>query len=287
MYPSPAVSKLPLTYREPVFAIGSASNRVTLTSQAPNSTISVILNESSAISGKFGIQVILCESGTDGCAVGQADETVSDPEVILDGKGTVTIPVIAAGDTVSVTYSDASPSRTRRASIPLDVDGPSFNNMAPASGTSGREDEPTVSFEVTDTDSGISDDKDAANSVYVLAALYGLGEKNNNGQTKTYFRDDLKLEDATNGYSASVSIEEGPDDLDADASGAGSEYEIRWWAVATDLAGNVSVSDSNGDTKCTLPASLDIASLETGIVPAVKDSAGNVTMYPAPAATPT
>ncbi len=258
-----------LSYQVPVFAIGSASDRVTITSQAPNSTISLILSESSAMSGKFGVQVILCESGTDDCAVGQADVTVSDPEVILDGMGTVTIPVIAAGDTISVTYSDASPSRTRRGSIPLDVDGPSFNNMAPASGTSGREDEPTVSFTVADTDSGISDDKDAAESVYVLAALYGLNEKTNNGETITYFRDDLNLEDATSGYDASVSIEEGPNDLDADASGAGSEYEIRWWAVATDLAGNVSVSDSDGDTKCTLPASLDITSLETGIVEAV------------------
>ena len=267
-------TEVTVTYRVPVFAIGSASNRVTITSQAPNSTISLILMESTAISGKFGVTVILCESGTDGCAVGQADETVSNPEIILDGRGTVTIPVIAAGDTISVTYADANPSRTRRASIPLDVDGPSFNNMAPASGTSGREDEPTVSFTVTDTDSGISSDKDAANSVYVLAALYGLGESRNNGQTVTYFRDDLKLEDATNGYSASVSIEEGPDDLDADTSSAGSEYEIRWWAVATDLAGNVSVSDSNGDTKCTVPASLDIASLETGIMAGDDDTPG-------------
>ena len=267
-----------LTYQVPVFAIGSSKNRVTITSQAPNSTVSVILTESSAISGKFGVQVILCESdGTDPCAVGQADDTDTDPDVILDGMGTVMVPVVAAGDTVSVTYSDGDPSRTRRASIPLDVDGPSFNGFSPASGTSGREDEPTVAFTVADTDSGISDDKDAAESVYVMAALYAIGEKTNNGQIITYYRDDLKLEEATNGYVASVSIEEGPSDLDADESGAGSEYEIRWWAFATDLAGNVSVSDSNGDTKCSLPVSLDISSLETGIVAAVKDSAGKVT----------
>ena len=261
-------TEVTVTYQVPVFAIGSSSNRVTLTSQAPNSTVSVILTESSAISGKFGVQVVLCESGMPGCAAGQAELDPAATDNIVDGKGIVTIPVIRAGDTISVTYADGSPSRTRRASIPLDVDGPSFNNMAPASGTAGREDEPTVSFTVADTDSGISDDKDADTSVYVLAGLYGLGEKNND-QTVTYVRDDLKLEEVTNGYAASVSIQEGDGDGALDADASGSEYEIRWWAVATDLAGNVSVSDSNGDTKCTVPASLDVGSLETGIVAAV------------------
>ena len=41
------------------------------------------------------------------------------------------------------------------------------------------------------------------------------------------------------------------DELDADPESR-DEYEIRWWAVSTDLAGNVTgVSDSDGDTKCT------------------------------------
>ena len=194
----------------------------------------------------------------------------------IDGMGTVMIPVNAAGDTVTVTYLDADPTRKRSASIPLDVDGPSFSNLAPASGTAGREDEPTVSFDVMDTDSGISDDKDELDSVYVLAGLYAEGADRHNGEIVTYDRDDLRLEDATNGYSASVTIEEGIEDLDADT--AGSEYEIRWWAVATDLAGNVGVSDSNGDTKCSTPLSLDIASLETDIIenPVVKDD-GKIT----------
>lgn len=263
-------------------AIGSDKNRVRVSTDAFPSGINVILTESAARSGKFQAMVEICDSSMDSCEAGQADSTPGATSPLTDGKGMITVPANNQGDTLRVTYADANPSRNRTASIPLDVDSPSFSNLAPASGTAGREDEPTVSFDVQDTDSGISDDKDDADSVYVLAGLYSINGDPLN-ETIAYERDDLKLEDATNGYSVSVSIEEGPADLDADASQAGSEYEIHWWAVSTDLAGNVGVSDSNSDTKCTVPA-LDVTdsdgaltALDAGIVAAVKNADGEVT----------
>ena len=174
-------------------------------------------------------------------------------------------------------YSDSDPARTRTASIPLDISGPSFSNLAPATGASGREDEPTVSFDVMDTDSGISDDKDAENSVRVIAGIYPLGDDENNNNV-IYYRDDLRLDEATNGYSASVTIEEGSalDELnsDPDSGSLGNEYEIHWWAVSTDLAGNVGVSDSDSETKCDVPATVTIGALEDTFEPA-KGKAGD------------
>ncbi len=267
---------------------GSVTNRVMVSSDAFAGGISVILMESAARSGKFQVMLKICDDAlnsdenADGtpntatsCTAAQAETTaegvVEDGTQSEDdfGSAAVTIPVNNAGDTIRVTYSDSDPSRTRTASIPLDVSGPSFSNLAPATGTAGREDEPLVSFDVQDTDSGISDDKDAEGSIMVLAGIYGLGEDDNDNDV-IYYRDDLTLEEATNGYSASVTIEEGIGDDELDADPLGDEYEIRWWAVSTDLAGNDGVSDSDGDTKCTVPATVDIGALEGTIVDAVK-----------------
>ena len=270
----------------PVPAIGSDKNRVRVSTDAFPSGLNVILSESAARSGKFTAMVEICDSSMTTCKAGQADSTPEAGSELTDGKGMITVPANNQGDTLRVTYADANPSRNRTSSIPLDVDSPSFSNLAPASGTAGREDEPTVSFDVQDTDSGISDDKDDGDSVYVLAGLYSING-DSLSETIVYERDDLKLEDATNGYSASVSIEEGEADLDADGANAGSEYLIHWWAVSTDLAGNVGVSDSNGDTKCVPPAltfsdatgATSITALDDYIEdnPVVKNADGEVT----------
>ena len=278
-----------LTYTVKVDAVGNTddkgnvTDRVKISSDAFGSGIYVVLSESTATSGKFQVMLNLCddalntdenEDGTPdtstSCTAMQEPTADEDPPN-QDGSGTgaVTIPVNNAGDTIRVTYSDSDPSRTRTASIPLDVSGPSFSNLAPATGTAGREDEPTVSFDVQDTDSGISDDKDAEGSVMVLAGIYGIGDDEKTGDEVIYYRDDLKLEEATNGYSASVTIEEGLADDELNADPLGDEYEIRWWAVSTDLAGNNGVSDSDGDTKCNVPPTVTVDALEGTIVDAV------------------
>ena len=276
-----------LTYTVPVPAIGSDENRVKVSTDAFPTGINVILSETAARSGKFTAMLMICDSAN-GCEAGQMDSdpgTTGNLDPLTDGKGMIMIPANNQGDTVRVTYADDDPNRDRTASIPLDVDSPSFSNLAPDSGTAGREDEPTVSFDVQDTDSGISDDKDDDDSVYVIAGLYSIGG-NSLDETISYKRDDLKLEETTNGYSASVSIEEGEADLDADDANAGSEYEIHWWAVSTDLAGNVGVSDSNSDTKCAFTGSLDITNSDGALRdldayikanPVEKDADGNIT----------
>ena len=59
-------------------------------------------------------------------------------------------------------------------------------------------------------------------------------------------RDDLNVDEVTDGFSVEARLREGNNvgskELDA---GTEDEYEIRWWAVATDVAGNTGVSDSD------------------------------------------
>ena len=136
---------------------------------------------------------------------------------------------------------------------------PTFALFSPTSGSAGREDEPTVSFQVTDPESGLNIDDDAIDSIHLVAGLYDL-EAEQAADSVVFERDELDLSSAIDGYSASVTINEGKgtkDALDSQKLTDDTQYEIRWWAVATDNAGNVGVSDSNSETDCVI-ASEDI-----------------------------
>ena len=212
---------------------------------------SVAFRETSASSGAFGAAVMICNSDPEvdsNCAVEQ--ELVEDAGD--NTPGMVMLPVDAAGDTVTVVYRDASPRTNRSSNISLDTNAPAFSNFAPASGTAGKDAEPDVSFEVVDGESGVEggDDPDD-NSIRVVGALFeadadpdvGIGD------IVTIIRGDLNVDDISDGFSVETRLREGgTDELDA---GDEQEYEIRWWAVAMDSAGNTGVSDSDSDTACT------------------------------------
>ena len=230
------------------------------------SPISVILKETGATTGVFRANIMLSKCASDAtCAASQANEAMTNL------AGTITIPVYDDGDTIEVTYSDADPSAKRTATIPLDPDGPSFSAMSPASGTSGREDEPTVSFEITDTASMISTSKDAGDSIAIFAKLYATDDKTaltptvgiEDATTELHIkRKDLTVSSITDGYSASVTLDEGTDDDELDG-GNSAEYHIHWWALGMDQAGNVGASDQNtkSDSVCN-PEGLDVATLK-------------------------
>ena len=246
--------------------IGKAAEvgRVMVSSNGAEEDISVLLQETGSSSGVFGANIEICKAGEapDGASdassycgtdiPSQEDEAAQDN--VSEMSRLIKLPVDPDGDTIRIRYRDASPGGTRTATIPLDLSGPAFSNMAPTSGTAGREDEPTVSFQVTDGEAGISavDDSSASgydpDSIYVVAGLYELGASAPSDSV-VYERDDVRTDEAANVFSASVTIDEGSGDGRLDA-GTRSEYEIRWWAVAVDAAGNVGISDRNGDTKC-------------------------------------
>ena len=224
----------------PSNATPQETGRVTVSSDAVPKGISIVLKETHAASGVFVTAIVICEAGSADCAVAQAED--------------VTIPVNKDGDSILVAYEDDSPSKVREATLLLDVHGPTLALFSPTSGDGGREDEPTVSFQVTDAESGLSGVDVDKDSIYLVAGLYDL-EAERAVDSVVFERDELDLRSVIDGYSASVSIDEGRgdnDELNSRQLTDDSQYEIRWWAVASDQAGNVGVSDSDYETECVI-----------------------------------
>ena len=239
------VSAYPERASLPSNAAPQDTGKVSISTDAAPKGIGVILEETHAASGVFVTAIVICEAGSEDC-------------IATQGK-TVNLPVNKEGDSILVTYEDDSPSNDREATLPLDVHAPTLALFSPASGSAGREDEPTVSFQVTDAESGLNIDDDDIDNIYVVAGLHDL-EAEQAADSVVFERDELDLSSAIDGYSASVTINEGKgtkDALDSQKLTDDTQYEIRWWAVATDNAGNVGVSDSNSETDCVI-ASEDI-----------------------------
>ena len=199
-------------------------------------TTSIALEETTSSSGKFTVTVVICD---DDCTPSQSGRQVD-------------FPVDPAADTITIRYIDASPRTTRSANISLDTDNPSFSNVSPDSGTAGMDPEPDVSFEVVDGESGIQGgDEPEDATIRIVAALFQADEDPDVqiGDVVTIIRGELDVDDVTDGFSVDTRLREGgTGELNA---GDAEEYEIRWWAVAMDMAGNTGVSDSDSDTECT------------------------------------
>ena len=241
--------------------VGDYKNRandrmVTVDSQGAgaSSPISVVLQETGSTTGVFGASIKICSAGVDvGCTIAsQMNESNGDAFIENPTATTrqVMLPVNAAGDTITVSYRDGDPATTRTATISLDGVSPALSNFSPASGAAGADDEPEISFDAVDADSGISafnkSKKSPNDSIQAVVALYGTDGVRFAGP-KTFKREHLSDDDAiTGGFSVSFEIEEGAstDDNLALSNGNRSQYEIRWWAVAMDQAGNTGVSDS-------------------------------------------
>ena len=107
-------------------------------------------------------------------------------------------------------------------------------------------------FQTIDVESGLIDSNDDLDSVYVAAGLYDLYTEKA-VDSVIYERDELRLAETNYGYIASVTIQEGRNDqheLNSRLLHDDGQYEIRWWAVSTDNAGNISISDSDNETGC-------------------------------------
>ena len=251
-----ASSDITLKYETVYIGMGSPSQIGLVTVDSSGGTeISIALRETSASSGKFRAIAELCNS--DDCTASQALTLSGTGDDRVPGR--VMVPVDDAGDTIEVDYSDADPRTTKSANISLDTDFPAFSGTSPASGTAGKDAEPDVSYEVVDGESGIaSEDDEDDDSLRIVAALYEPGTDNMIAGPLVLDRDDLNVDEITDGFLVETRIREGGGDEELDA-GTNEEYEIRWWAVAMDVAGNTGVSDSDSDTKCTYDGSaLDV-----------------------------
>ena len=220
------------------------TGKVRISSDAASKGIGVVLEETHAASGVFATTIVICEAGSEDCTATQGEA--------------VKIPVNKEGDSILVTYEDDSPSADLEATLPLDVHAPTLALFSPASGAAGREDDPTVSFQVTDPESGLNSDDDDIDSIHLVAGLYDL-EAERAADSVVFERDELDLRNVIDGYSASVTIDEGRgdnDELNSRQLTDASQYEIRWWAIASDKAGNVGISDADSETECVIAASV-------------------------------
>ena len=207
----------------------------------------VSLEETGASTGKFTLTVVICDS--DSAATINTCTITNNEAVAVQTGTTLSMPVDKAGDTITVQYRDASPRTTRTMRISLDTNNPTFSNIAPAHNTAGTEKEPDLSFDVVDSESGISDGAD--DNIRIIAALYSADGADTliNGPLSINLEEDLRADEIDDGYSAEARLREGTRTGELDA-GSNDEYEIRWWAVAIDIAGNTGVSDSNSKTEC-------------------------------------
>ncbi len=217
----------------------TGGNVVIRTYAAPEG-INATLQETHASSGIYVATIVICEAGSDSCA---AEQTES-----------ISLPVYREGDSIEVIYEDDSPSSTRVAELPVRMDPPFLSHFFPPTNSAGKEAEPTISFLATNTEFGVSESEDDIDSIYVVAGLYDLLAEQASDSV-VLERDELDLAPIADGFSASVTIMEGRDDhdeLNPHQLTEDSQYEIRWWAISSDSAGNVGVSDADDETRCTI-----------------------------------
>ena len=197
--------------------VNNTGNLVTLTSSA-----------------ETGLTVVLTETGPN---TGTFTAEVQTKAKEKDDPSDNTLPVldVTANDLVRVSYDDADPG-TPRASVDVESNDPTFSNLSPDHGVSGRDTRRDISADVSDgtgsKTSGVDDE-----SVFLIFASSAPGSGVIDEEEEL---DDIRVRETDNGFRATGRPSRsflGDDDA-----------TVYWWVVAKDLAGNVAVSDRQ-DTK--------------------------------------
>ena len=155
-----------------------------------------------------------------------------------DGSDDTAVPVELAvedGDEVKITYTDADPGIDLSDAITADLEGPDFDNLTPEDGTIDDDETQTLSVEVTDIPAGVVED-----SIMFLLA------------------DAQKTDDETASLDPLITLlaasTEDIEDADGDVIGFTATVSIGIvnttkfiGAMATDVAGNTTLFDVDGD----------------------------------------
>ena len=202
-------------------------------SQAHQDSVTVVLTETTPSSGQFVLEVETVEPQ-------DADGNDIMPDL---GASPPTLPVNPS-DVVTLSGADTS------ASITVETTGPVFSGLGPAHNTSGRDERPEVTAQVTDSDSGVSDDK-----IYVI---FRISEGASTNIVMKTPESDGDVDEIDGGYEVQQRIT-GDDAPDDDAA-------IEWWIKAVDKAGNVGYSDRQAtvddeDNPCMADADTSVSDL--------------------------
>ena len=122
---------------------------VTVRSQAHQDPVTAVLTETTPTSGEFVLEIMtVMPQDADGEDV-MPDFSASVPTLPVNPRDVVTL----AGDDSTGT-------------ITVETTNPVFSGFAPAHNTSGRDDRPEVSAQVTDGDSGLDEDGDNISVIF-------------------------------------------------------------------------------------------------------------------------
>jgi len=228
-----------------------ATSSVTVTSDATPAGIGVVTTETGIDTGIFGEVIAICDVTEYNCTTNAA----SNPPILA---------VNGTGDTVVLEYEDADPEGTRSAELTIETDIPEFSNPSPADGSAGTDDDPDFFIDVTDAESEIEDDDEAdATLTFVFAAVDEDGNVVDDEIDTVYSVSRSNFDDETaigDGFQFEATFTSG-DDIEVPV--ATTEYEIHWWVIATDQAGNVGVTDN--EEADDLTGTVAIAENSTGI----------------------
>ncbi len=196
--------------------VDNTGDRVRVASDLHPDGLAVTLTETSNQSGTFRATVTLANE----------DGTVRDNPPTLK---------VNASDTLVVTYTDGdAPAQvTRTQSISVETTSPTVANTSPASGTSTSNNLPTVSGEITDTDSMV--DRDSLRVIFAFVSG-GSGRVATTDSLQPLSADIRAIE---SGYTIERRVR-----ANVPGFNQQDDHEIYWWIVGEDSAGNKFVSDA-------------------------------------------
>ena len=156
-----------------------------------------------------------------------------DEGQIANGTWSVGALAVNESDTVVFSYVDttaAGLARSRTASIRIESAAPSFTNPAPAHGISQANNLPTISGDVTDSDSGVDNSN--------IVVIWGIDTSPLDGQIGQVREDSVhpsETREISDGYRFERQF---PTDM-----ALAENHVIYWWVKTTDAADNVGISD--------------------------------------------
>ena len=201
--------------------LSATTSIVQITSEADPVGIGIVLTETGPDTGIFESQLTMCI--VDGCS---ASSTATEIEVSTE-----------VNDTITVTYEDAGTDDSDDSdSISVESVDPEFSNLSPADGFATASDRPALSGDVIDADSGVADPDDG--SIVIVMRLAEIDGDLLDTAINRDSEEALVVTDITGGHNVELTAPRM-------SPGTNDEFLIQWWIVATDVAGNQSVSDNS------------------------------------------
>ena len=185
---------------------------VTVRSQAHQDPVTAVLTETTPTSGKFVLEILTI-----------VPQDANGDDVMPDFSASVPTLPVNPRDVVTLAGDDSTGTLT------VETTNPVFSGFAPAHNTSGRDERPEVSAQVTDGDSGLDEDGD---NIYVI---FRITEGASTRTVTKSPKSDGEVIEVAGGFEVRQRIS-GSDAPSGDAT-------IEWWVKAMDEAGNVGYSD--------------------------------------------